>query len=306
MRILFAGTPQIAVPTLRSLAEHYEIGGVLTNPDRAGKRRNVLVPPPVKEEALRLSLPVFQFEHLRSAERAAIASCKCDTLVCFAYGKLFGPKFLSLFPHAALNIHPSLLPLFRGPSPIQSAILSGASETGISIQRLAAEMDSGDLASVLHIPLNGDETAESLTERVSLLAADLAVKTLASPLSFTSQQGEPSYCRLIGKDDGLVDWKESATVLSSLIRALYPWPKAYTIWKGERLFLCGAGNDVTSPVPPDVAVGTVVGSERNKGIAVATGKGLLYVTRLQKPMKKEMDALSFVNGERSLLDSRLG
>ena len=157
-------------PTLRALSEHFDVGAVLTNTDKPGARGRALVPSAVKSEALRLGLPVLQHDSLGLQARTEVAETGCDTLVCFAYGRMFGPKFLSLFPNEKLNIHPSLLPSLRGPSPIQGAILNQMKESGISIQRIAREMDSGDLLACEPFVLQGDETSESLSSFVSLKA----------------------------------------------------------------------------------------------------------------------------------------
>ncbi len=215
MRILFAGTAEIAVPSLRALSQHYEIAAVLTNTDKRGGARGgkALVAPPVKVAAEELGgIPVLQFDHLKREAREAVRGYGCDTLVCFAYGRLFGPKFLSLFPPLEqLNIHPSLLPLLRGPSPIQGgAILSQASESGISIQRIASEMDSGgDLLLAEQFPLNGgDETTESLSAFVAERAADLAVRALGRLQSgtavFSPQSGEATYTKMITPPEMLI------------------------------------------------------------------------------------------------------
>ena len=306
MRILFAGTPEIAVPTLRAIASRFDVGAVLTSGDKPGKRGSELVPSPVKVVALELGLPVLQPEHLRTAEREVVASYGCDTLLCFAYGKLFGPKFLSLFPYAALNIHPSLLPSLRGPAPIQYAIWKGLSQTGITIQRLAAEMDSGDVAAQFPIALSDTETTESLSAEVARLAADLAVRTLSAPLSFRVQSGEVSFTRLVNRQDGEIDWTKSAKEINAQVRAMYPWPKACTLYEGLLLFLCSVHPDCLSPVPDGFAPGMVVGKDKQKGLGVATGEGVLWVTRLQKQQKKEMDVASFINGDGEVLHARFG
>jgi len=306
VRILFAGTPEIAVPTLCALASHFEVGAVLTSVDKPGKRGKNLVPSPVKQAAAELGLPTFQPEHLRGEERRVVASFGCDTLVCFAYGKLFGPKFLSLFPYAALNIHPSLLPALRGPSPIQNAILRMLPETGITIQTLALEMDGGDIVAQVPVPLYGDETTESLSSKVAVLAADLVVRTLSAPLSHTPQQGDVTTTRLVGREDGLVDWNKSAKELNAQVRAMYPWPKAYTSYDSHTLYLCGVHPDCLVPVPVGYEPGMVVGKDKSRGLGIATGEGILWVTRLQKQQKKELDAASFVNGDAKILHARFG
>lgn len=314
MRILFAGTPDIAVPTLRALAEQFDVGAVLTNPDKRGSRGKTLLPSAVKEEALALGLPVLQPEILRTEARALVASYACDTLVCFAYGKIFGPRFLSLFSKEKLNIHPSLLPLLRGPSPIQGAILNQYETTGISIQRLAAEMDSGDLLLSEAFALQGDETTQSLTDLVKDKAALLAVKAMKKleegTYSFVPQKGEATYTTLITREMAHIDWNLRAKDIHAQIRTMNPWPKAYTIFAGETLYITSvvgllkdAGLD---PVPAGIEVGTVVSKQKGKGVAIATGEGLLWVDRLQLEKRKEMDWVSFLPGNRTFLGTKLG
>ncbi|MDY0287396.1 MAG: methionyl-tRNA formyltransferase [Sphaerochaeta sp.] len=314
MRILFAGTPEIAVPTLRSLAEHCDVGAVLTNADKKGSRGNALVPSAVKEEALRLGLPVLQPESLRTEARALVASYGCDTLVCFAYGKIFGPRFLSLFSGEKLNIHPSMLPLLRGPSPIQGAILNQYRTTGISIQRLASEMDSGDLLVCEEFPLLGDETTQTLTDLVREKAAPLAVGAMKRVSSgsalFLPQQGDPTYTTLITREMALLDWNLPAKALHALVRTMVPWPKAYTTYEGQTLFItsvAGLLEDAgTDAVPSATEVGTVVAKEKGRGVAIATGDGLLWVDRMQLDKRKDMDWVSFLPGNRTFLGTKLG
>jgi len=314
MRILFAGTPDIAVPTLRALAGQFEVGAVLTNPDKKGSRGKALLPSAVKEEALALGLTVLQPENLRTEGRELVASYGCDTLVCFAYGKIFGPRFLSLFSGERLNIHPSMLPLLRGPSPIQGSILNQYETTGISIQRLAHEMDSGDLLVSEAFSLQGDETTQSLTDIVKEKAAPLAVQAMKSVADgsalFVPQRGKPTYTTLITREMARIDWNLPAKTLHALVRTMYPWPKAYTTFDGETLsitsvfgLLKDAGSD---PVPLGIAAGTVVSKEKGKGIAIATGAGLLWVDRLQLEKRKEMDWVSFLPGNRTFLGTKLG
>lgn len=302
MKILFAGTPDIAVPTLEALAEAGLVAGVLTSTDKPQGRKKVLTAPPVKVAALRLGLPVVQSDHLGKETREEVAEIGADTLVCFAYGKFFGPKFLSLFS-LALNIHPSLLPLHRGPSPVQDAILCGDKVTGISIQKIARKMDEGDLAGQIEIPLDGTETDESLSEKVAKTAPAFVLKTLGEPLVFHAQEGEASYCKLLGHDDGKIDWSKSAEEISALTRALYPWPRSWTTWEGQTLFLSSVSG-VEEGVKAEA--GTVLGKDKKKGLAIQCGTDILWISRLQLQQKKDMDALSFVNGNRTILGSRLG
>lgn len=314
MRILFAGTPEIAVPTLRALAEHFEVGAVLTNADKKGSRGSALIPSAVKEEALLLGLPVLQPERLRTEARDLVASYGCDTLVCFAYGKIFGPRFLSLFSGEKLNIHPSLLPLLRGPSPIQGAILHQYDKSGISIQRLAPEMDSGDLLLTHEFALQGDETTQSLTEivqdKAALLAVEAMRKVASGSAAFLPQKGEPTYTTLITREMALIDWSLPAKSIHALIRGMYPWPKAYTTFAGETLFITsvvGTLKDAGSDrVPPGSDVGQVVAKQKGRGVAIATGDGLLWIDRLQREKRKEMDWAAFLPGNQTFLGTKLG
>ncbi len=302
MKILYAGTPAIAVPTLSALCEHFEVVGVLTAIDKPQGRKKVLTPSPVKEAALLLHLPLLQFDHLGLEARKAVSLLGADTLVCFAFGKFFGPKFLSLFD-LALNVHPSLLPLHRGPSPIQSAILHGDEESGISIQKLAQEMDSGSLCAQMRFALDGTENTLTLTDKVSRLAPGLVVETLSHPLLFHSQEGKATYCRMISRDDGVIDWARSAKEISAQIRALYPWPKAQTTLGGDMLYLTSvSGFSEGGGSRP----GTVLGKDKGRGISIQCGDGILWVDRVQKQQKNEMDALSFLNGNTALIGSVLG
>ncbi|HKL60710.1 MAG TPA: methionyl-tRNA formyltransferase [Sphaerochaeta sp.] len=314
MRILFAGTPDIAVPTLRSLAKEFEVGAVLTNADKKGSRGKSLLPSAVKEEALALGIPVLQPESLRTEARELVASYGCDTLVCFAYGKIFGPRFLSLFTGEKLNIHPSMLPLLRGPSPIQGAILNQFGTTGISIQRLAPVMDSGDLLVSEEFALQGDETTQSLTSLVSEKAARLAVQAMKSvedgSALFVPQGGKATYTTLITREMALIDWNLPSRDIHALVRAMNPWPKAYTTFEGETLYVTSvvgslkdAGSDA---VPSGIEVGTVVSKQKGRGVAIATGDGLLWIDRLQLEKRKEMGWVSFLPGNRTFLGTKLG
>lgn len=314
MRILFVGTPAVAVPTLKAVASRFEVAAVLTNTDKPGPRGRTLVPPPIKEEALALGLDVLQFDRLGKAARDAVSPYGCDTLLCFAYGRIFGVKFLSLFSGERLNIHPSLLPALRGPSPIQGTILSQLETGGISIQRLAAEMDSGDILATVTYELFGDETTASLTERVAELAAPLACEALErikeGRALFTPQRGEATFTTLIDASMAKLDFNTSTKSLHAQIRAMMPWPKAETTFAGQRLFITGVYGSIAQaggdPAPDGAVAGTVVQVDKRKGIGIVTGDGILWVTSLQLEKRKQLDALSFFNGNRHLLGSRLG
>ncbi|MBK5200194.1 MAG: methionyl-tRNA formyltransferase [Spirochaetaceae bacterium] len=310
MRILFAGTAEIATPTLKALYEKFEVGLVLTNPDARKGRSKELVASPVKKMALSLNIPVLQPERLRGQALVDVASYNCDVLVCFAYGKIFGPRFLSMFEKGAYNIHPSALPLLRGSAPIQYAILNGLDSTGITIQKLSLGVDEGDVCSVFRFDLDGSETTSSLSEKVSLLSAPLAIETFTklenNILSSHPQEGEVSYTDMLSKDDSLLDFNEDAKVLHSKIRAFYPWPKAHTIYDGKVLFITGVNPLTHERREHSIKVGTVVEIRKKQGLVIACKDELLIVTALQLAGKKELDYNSFFNGNSKIIDSILG
>jgi len=262
LRLLFAGTPAIALPSLKILAEgakagRWQLVGILTNCDKAKGRSGSINPSEVGvfaetilEEFAALKLPIpliLKFDTLQEEARRAVYSLKPDLLVSFAYGRIFGPKFMALFPMGGINIHPSLLPKYRGASPIQEAILRRDSETGITIQRIAMEMDAGDILVQETIPLSGRETTASLSDIAATRGAVLLDQILDKLPQGAAQQGEATYCFLLKKESGLIDWNKSAAEIDAQIRSCYPWPLAYTSHKGKILNILEA-----EPVPPNM------------------------------------------------------
>ncbi|MDR2782596.1 MAG: methionyl-tRNA formyltransferase [Treponema sp.] len=313
MRILFAGSPHIAVPSLYALAglarSHagYEIAGVLTNPDAPKGRGGRAEPSEAGSAATALGLVVLKPERLNAEAREAVASLAPDMLVSFAYGSIFGPKFLALFPCGGVNVHPRLLPKYRGPSPIQAAILNRDAETGISVQRVALEVDSGCLLLQEAFPLTGRETTASLSEYVAVRAAELLVAAVRGVAEKTlmekPQTGAVSYCAAIKKEDGLIIWPLSAEVIAARIRAFTPWPQSWTTHDGEKLFILDA-----HPVSggSDAPAGTVLGADAPHGILIQSGSGALAATRLRYQARKALEWKAFLNGARNFIGSRLG
>lgn len=303
MKILFAGTPDIAVPSLKSLAENFEVAGVLTAADKVSGRGRKITAPPVKTAALELGLTVLQPSHLGAEARTEVSALDADLLVVFAYGRIFGPKFLSLFPQGGINMHPSALPSYRGPSPISAAILAGERDTALTVQQLALEMDAGDIIRQTAYPLDGTETTASLTESVALAAAGELVEavrdvSMGKVQRIPQNNSEATYCRLIAKDDGIIDWDSSAASIERMVRAFTPWPKARTSLGAEALVILEAALapedvqiDMTSTKP-----GTVLGVDKSRGILIQTGNGILAAERLQLASRKPLDFRSFLNG----------
>ena len=276
-RILFAGTPEISVPLLKALCSRFQVVGVLTACDRSMGRSKALVPSPVKAAAIEMGLPVLQFETLRTEARSAVRETGADTLVTFAYGKIFGPRFLELFPAGRFNVHPSALPMFRGPAPIQFSILNGLGEATISLQNLGLGMDEGELWGKTVLALDGTETTDSLTPRIAQEAASfvppLLEKAFAGSIEPISQSGEASYCTMISRETGVLDFNKTVRENHCLVRACYSWPKAWAKADGNDIAITGVwgGFDyISSPDSADGAKsGTVVGMRKDRGIGIA-------------------------------------
>ena len=324
MRILFAGSPAIAVPSLKICSDMemegkgITLAGVLTNPDSRRGRHGQEEPTDVSAAALELDairklkgfppIPQIKPEKLTSQARNEIAALAPELLVSFACSHFFGPRFLALFPKGGINIHPSLLPKYRGACPITAAILAGEKETGICIQRLAPEMDTGDILAMDVIKLSGRETTASLSETVSSGAALLLSGLLSdfdAKASITrSQKGEAVYCHSIKKEAGLIDWSKSAVEIDAQIRAYTPWPLSFTCFGDNMLFILEA-EALETGKPVEAAPGTVLGTDKDHGILIQTGNGTLAVSRLQWRAKKALDWKSFLNGTRDFVGMKL-
>ncbi len=310
MRIVFAGSPEIAVPSLEKAASKFNIVAVLTNPDKVTGRGQKIKFNPVKTKALELDLNIIQPETLGSEARNQISALKPDLLVVFAYGKIFGPKFLSIFPLGGVNVHPSLLPRYRGSSPVLTAIINGDTETGISIQRINLEMDTGAILNQQIIELNGKESTESLSTFVSTEGADLLNKTLQSieagkVIETEQDNSSSSYCTKLVKEDGEINWNESVDKIDRKVRAYTPWPKSYTQFIDKKLMILKSTVFVKET---DLSgdPGTVLGFDKSDGILIQTGEGILAVSFLQLQSRKANDWKSFLNGMQSFTGCVLG
>ncbi len=316
MRILFAGTPDIALPSLRALYEAgLDIVAVLTAPDKPAGRRRTLQAPPVKVQAAEWGIPVLQPSRLDGTAREEVTRYQPDLLVVVAYGKIFGPRFLDLFPRGGVNVHPSLLPRYRGPSPIPAAILAGDSVTGVTIQRITLEMDAGEILAQREVPLAPDATVLQLETRLGELGAKLLLETVQSLAAGTvvareQNEQDASWCGLIRKDDGSLSWQESALQIERMVRAYTPWPGVRCSWNGVPLVFTEAvvvssGTGETRTDRPQETPGTVLGVDNRAGILVQTLNGVLAVRRLKLQARKEMDFRAFLNGNSSIIGSVL-
>jgi methionyl-tRNA formyltransferase len=311
MRVLFAGTPPMAVPSLEKLALDPGVAAVLTAPDAPAGRGRSPCPSAVKQAALALGIPVLTPAVLDEEALASVRELAPDLLVVVAYGKIFRKKFLDLFALGGVNVHPSLLPLYRGPSPVVETILAGDRETGVTVQKLALRFDTGDILAQVRVPLTGSETTGSLTASLSALGAELVARVAVDIAAGRPAQAVPqdetraSYCRLVSKEDGIIAWTEPASLIERKVRAYDPWPRASTTLQGATLLL------LKTSVHPDTllparAPGDIVAADGENGILVQTGQGILTVERLQLQFKKPVDWRSFLNGHPDLLGMHLG
>jgi methionyl-tRNA formyltransferase len=257
----------------------------------------------------RAPLTRLKCEKLDAAARDAVIACKPDILVSFAYGHIFGPRFLALFPSGGVNIHPSLLPQYRGASPIPQAILNRDSELGITIQQLALEMDAGDILVQERFPLTGRETTASLSGTAAQKAAALLIP-LIRELSRGAIHGRPqnhaeaSYCSRITREEGRIDWTRSAADIDARIRAFTPWPLCMT-GQGEQELYILAGRPFAQGAVTAAAPGAVSGVDQQRGRLQHTGAGVFVAERLQYRTKKALDWRAFLNGAHHFIGSRL-
>jgi methionyl-tRNA formyltransferase len=307
-RVVFMGTPAFAVPSLVALCDAHQVLGVVTQPDRpAGRGRKVVISP-VKEAALERGLDVFQPESLRPPEAIQhLAQWQPDVIVVAAFGQILRAQLLNLPPHGSLNVHASLLPLYRGAAPIPAAILAGDLGTGVTIMRMDEGLDTGPILARAELAILPNDTTETLTATLAVLGAQLLLETLPGWLAGrVPEQPQDaslaSYCRPLEKADGWLDWSQPAVRLDRQVRACDPWPGTYTTWQGQRLKVLR-----TRPLPGwagEAKPGHLVALE--DGFGVVTGQGLLVVLEVQLAGKKPMAAGPFVQGQRHFIDSTLG
>ena len=310
LRIIFASSAPIALPFFSSLTKVGNVVALLTAVDRVSGRGLTLKESTIKLKAKELKIAnILQPDKLDSSVREAIKLLKPDILVVFAYGKIFGPKFLSLFPKGGINLHPSLLPKYRGPAPISSAILNRDDSFGISLQKISLSVDEGDILISESYKLNLDETTDSLTQFVSLVSAKL-IEQSWHDINNLLVSAQPqltkgvSHTTLILKEDGEINWNKSADEIESMVRAYQPWPKAWSFFNGKKLFIFKSS--FTLDVPTDFKPGTVLDFDSEKGLKVQCNKGFLFIEELQLQSKKRMDWKVFYNGNKSIIDSQLG
>ena len=307
MRIVFLGTPAFAVPSLRALAERFHVVGVVTQPDRPAGRGRRLQPTPVKVISLELGLPLLGPASIASAEAmAAVQAWAPDLIVVAAYGQILRNPILDLPPRGCLNVHASLLPRWRGASPVQHALLNGDSESGVTLMKMNEGLDTGPLLGQRVLPIRADHTAGSLGDELADLGARLLVESLppylAGDLHPVEQDGRlATYAPRLKRLDGLLDPLQTAEQLHRKVRAFDPRPGTFLRWGDVELSVLQARVEQdTAMLPP----GTV--QVRGGVPALATSSGWLILERLQLPGRKPMEGSAFLRGQPRLRGSYLG
>lgn len=282
MKIIFAGTPEFAVPTLKALLNSsHQVVAVYTQPDRPSGRGQKLTASPIKQVAIAADIPVYQPKTLRDSEaQKTLCKFNADVMVVVAYGLILPKEVLQIPRLGCINVHASLLPRWRGAAPIQRAILAGDKETGITIMQMDEGLDTGLMLSRVSCPINIDDTSQTLHDRLSVLGAETLATMLAEkflPEGVVQNEQQACYAKKIEKSEGELDWQQSAEQLDCQVRAFNPWPVAYTFC-GEnmlRIWQSCIVSGVTKTAP-----GSII-STNKEGIDVATSKGILRLLRIQ-------------------------
>jgi methionyl-tRNA formyltransferase len=302
MKLLYMGTPESSARCVRRLArERWPIVGVVTQPDRPKGRSRALAPPPVKEAALELGLPVYQPERASTPEFISVVRrLGPDVTVVFAFGEIVTEEFLSAAAISTINLHLSLLPKYRGAAPVQWAILNGETTTGVTVMHLVRKMDAGDIILQRAEPIRPDDTGGSLEERLAGTGSELLIEALraleAGRAPRTPQNhDEATLAPKLKKEDGLIDWSQPAAAIERRVRALIPWPGAYTFLPtpdGPRLLRVLEARVAQGNAPAGLVL-----AERRR-VCVGTGAELVELVRVQREGKRTMTAAEFLAGHR--------
>jgi methionyl-tRNA formyltransferase len=303
-KIVFMGTPDFAVGTLRALIKNHEVIGVVTQPDRPAGRNRQPQATPVKQAALEAGIPVFQPEKIRRPE--AVEELKqwiADAYVVAAFGQILPQAVLDIPRYGSINVHASLLPRWRGAAPIQAVIRAGDRESGVTIMKMDAGLDTGPMLTQRSITLAADETGQSLHDKLAVLGAELLIDTLPGYFSGVIQphaqdEADVTYAPQIKKEEGQIDWTHDASSIERLVRAFTPWPGTQTTWKEQTLKI-HSGQVMNGKAAPGQVVNTA------EGIAVGTGEGLFVLREIQLAGRKTMPVSEFVKGQADFVGAML-
>jgi len=309
MKIVFMGTPQAAVPTLRRcLEDGHEVLAVWTQPDKPAGRGNKVAFSPVKEFALSHGLSVFQPARIKNDEaKQLFASHDADVAVVVAYGKILPDEFLRAPRRGCINVHFSLLPLYRGAAPANWAIVNGETETGVTTMFIEPTLDTGPILLQRKTPIGEQETAPELMERLAEIGAELLGETLARLNELTPRpqhDRDATFAPVLKKEDGLINWSLSAFDIERRIRGFQPWPNAYTSFNSKSLILWEAQPSLS--VTSGIANGEVIVAQRDELVVQCGQRTALRVLEVQQEARKRMAARDFINGMRLKVGDRFG
>lgn len=303
MKILFMGTPLFAIPPLEAIVnEGYELLGVVTQPDRQKGRGKRLAAPPVKEWALERNIPVYQPEKVREPGFIeVIEKLAPDLIVTAAFGQILPKRILDIPPLGCINVHASLLPKYRGASPIQQAIIDGEKETGITIMYMDIGMDTGDIILQRKIKIGEDEDSGQLHDRLAQLGGEALKEALKlfkggqKPAGIPQNDEEASYCSKIEKSMGEIDWNKNMEEIRNLVRGLTPWPGAFTYVNDLRLKILKAG-PWEKTIQAEYVPGQVVVADPKEGLVIGARDGLMRLHEIQGPGKRPMADTEYLRG----------
>ena len=310
MRIVFMGSPRFAVPSLEALvADGYDVAAVYTQPDRPAGRGRGIIEPAVKEAALKMSLPVVQQAGLRSAGALEeLRDFQPEVIVICAFGQILPQAVLDIPPRQCLNVHFSLLPRHRGASPVAAAILAGDEFTGVSIQIVRHKLDTGPVLAAAAVPIFPTDNTGTLTEKLAVIGADLLLEALhgwgqGEIKPREQDEAAASYFAQVKKEDGEIDWRLPAVEIGRRVRAFYPWPGCYTVWRQRMLKIIEAAPAVGEH---RAGAGEVIALRgREDMVGIGPGEGVLEALKLQLAGRNIMTAAEFARGQRDFIGSRL-
>jgi len=310
MKYIFFGTPEFAAIVLEELINSgYVPEAVICNPDEPVGRKQILTPPPTKILAGKYGIHILQPETLANY-KLQITNYKPDLAIVAAYGKIIPKNILGIPHRGTINVHPSLLPKYRGASPIQYAILNGEKGTGVTIMKIDEEMDHGPIISNVKIQISNDDTYDSLSQKLAISGAELLIKTIPDYISgeikpVEQDHSKATYTKIIKKEDGKIDWSKSAGEIERVTRAFYPWPTAWTIWRQET----SDKGQVLKIFEADVSDGNGKKTGevflKNNKLAIKCGKDSLVIKKLQLEGGKVLTAKEFLNGHKDFVGSVL-
>ncbi|NPA58336.1 MAG: methionyl-tRNA formyltransferase [Aquificae bacterium] len=311
MRIVFWGTPDFAVQSLKKLINsRHQVVGVITQPDKPKGRGKKLSPPPVKVVAQEHSIPVFQPEKLKNNRQLLeeLKKLEPDIFVVVAYGKIIPEEFINLPKHKTINVHASLLPEYRGAAPIHRALMEGKDKTGVCIMEITKELDAGDVYACKELPISDRDDIISLHDKLAEEGAELLLEVLdgiekGKAVKKPQEHHKSTYAKPIKKEEGKIDWNRSAREIFNLVRALKVWPKAYTDFRGQQVKILDAS--VVDENSTGEA-GKVVSIKKGEGFVVQTGRGKLLIKKIQFPSGKPISGDEAVRGYHIQEGEKLG